>query len=369
MNDRQYPALYGRTGGLLRISTDRMEFLPDDPSALPFSISTSNVEVSLEGANSHHFRLTDKLQRANTVVIQDIEPIAALAERGNLSAQEASRNAKRKSRLRAAIASSPLIFTLVLLLAVPVLLSFVPMNWLNGALSHQQERSIGKLMLPILTNEKLETSAAMPSKSLAAIRKIAEHLQASNPSLKAIQFDFHISPSTDVNAYALPGGIIVMNVGLLQKAESAEEIAGVLAHEMAHVERRHTFKSLANRIGYFAGLIMLSTIVGSDAAVVIAKGTDLVSLKHSRDDEREADAQGLIFLRNAKVDASGMISFFKKLNEQEASTMGATSLRFLSTHPLSSERVEKLNEQLKQDGQVSQVLPLPVTLDDLQSTP
>lgn len=353
-----------------------MDFRTDEGPEVSFTISISNIEVTLEGANSHHFRLTDRLQRANNVVIQEVAPVLELAERGNLSAQEILARAKAKTRIRAAVASSPIILTFFLLLAVPVLLSFIPMSWLNGALTHKQERKIGLMMLPVLTPNTPPAPEAAPAKNLIAIRKLAEHIQNANPSLKEIEFDIHISPSPDINAFALPGGIVVMNEGLLRKAESIEEVAGVLAHEMAHVERRHTFKSLANRIGYLGGLVLLSTIIGADAAIVIAKGADLVSLKHSRDDEREADAQGMYFLNNAKVDGKGMISFFRKLHDTETTSMGGAgatinrSLQFLNTHPLSSERVERLEGLLQQQDrpQPRQQAPLPVNLDDLRAS-
>jgi predicted Zn-dependent protease len=373
---KSYPALYGRKGGLLSIAPNQMDFRTDEGPEVSFTISISNIEVTLEGANSHHFRLTDRLQRANNVVIQEVAPVLELAERGNLSAQEILARAKAKTRIRAAVASSPIILTFFLLLAVPVLLSFIPMSWLNGALTHKQERKIGLMMLPVLTPNTPPAPEAAPAKNLIAMRKLAEHIQNANPSLKEIEFDIHISPSPDINAFALPGGIVVMNEGLLRKAESIEEVAGVLAHEMAHVERRHTFKSLANRIGYLGGLVLLSTIIGADAAIVIAKGADLVSLKHSRDDEREADAQGMYFLNNAKVDGKGMISFFKKLHDTETTSMGGAgatinrSLQFLNTHPLSSERVERLEGLLQQQdrSQPRQQAPLPVNLDDLRAS-
>ncbi len=374
--ERTYPALFGRKGGLLTIAMDRMDFRSDETPEVSFSISISNIEVSLEGANSHHFRLTDRLQRANSVVIQEIAPVLELASRGNQSAQEISARAKSKTRVRAALASSPILLTVFLLLAVPVLLSFIPMSWLNGALTHKQERKIGLMMLPVLTPNPPPANEVAEAKNLVALRKLANFIQSANSSLKDIEFEIHISPSADINAFALPGGIVVMNQGLIEKAETVEEVAGVLAHEMAHVERRHTFKSLANRLGYLGGLVLLSTLIGADAAIVIAKGADLVSLKHSRDDEREADAQGMVFLQNAKVDGKGMISFFKKLHQTEEDVLGGagktinSSLQFLSTHPLSSERVERLEGLLQQqlNSKPMRQQPLPVTLDELRAS-
>ncbi|MDZ4083348.1 MAG: hypothetical protein U1E10_10455, partial [Bdellovibrionales bacterium] len=66
---RTFPALFGRKGGLLSMATDRVDFRTDETPEVSFSISISNIEVTLEGKNSHHFRLTDRLQRANSVVI------------------------------------------------------------------------------------------------------------------------------------------------------------------------------------------------------------------------------------------------------------------------------------------------------------
>ena len=170
------------------------------------------------------------------------------------------------------------------------------------------------------------------------------------------EFKFHIMQDTNVNAFAIPGGHVVILTGLLEHAESAEEVAGVLAHEIAHVTRRHSLRNIVKSAGL---IVVLQALVG-DASGLMGIATEasryLLQQKFSRDFEREADDTGWEYLLQANIDPRGMIRFFGKLKElMAAAGMGAMedSLALVNTHPASQERIERLNSkwvQLEQKG-------------------
>lgn len=163
------------------------------------------------------------------------------------------------------------------------------------------------------------------------------------------EFRFHIAKNDALmNAYALPGGNIVVYTGLMKKVKRQEQLAGVLAHEMAHVLRRHSLQNLVSKVGLW---VVVSTIVGDGGALaaILAESSQVVlGQKFSRDVEREADEVAWQILMEAGVDPRGLREFFELLLAEERETMGglgAGALNWLSTHPSTEERIERLREK------------------------
>ncbi len=156
------------------------------------------------------------------------------------------------------------------------------------------------------------------------------------------EYTLYISESTDINAYALPGGVVVVNDGLIDAAANVGELAGVLAHEVQHVELRHGLRGVVKQAG-LALVIMLTT---GDASGTLAgeAGQRLLGLKFSRDAERQADQTGFDRLVSVGVDPSGIASFFDTLAREG----GAGRAEFLSTHPASEERAAALRERMSE---------------------
>jgi predicted Zn-dependent protease len=147
------------------------------------------------------------------------------------------------------------------------------------------------------------------------------------------EFQLMVATSEDVNAFALPGGFIVVNRGLLAAAESGEEVAAVLAHELSHVTLRHSTKRLAGSLGASAALAFVLGMVDLGApAYTLAH---LSGLGYERDQEREADEAGLTLLMRAGISPIGMATFFER---------SSSSLRppeIVSTHPDPGNRAER----------------------------
>ena len=144
----------------------------------------------------------------------------------------------------------------------------------------------------------------------------------------------------EVNALAAPGGYIVVLRGLVERTESPEELAGVLAHEMQHVVQRHATRALIQH----ASTGLLITALTGDMTGPLAYGLQsarvLGQLQYSRRAETEADTEGMKMLLAARVDPAGMIGFFEAL--MKGDKQPRTALKYFSTHPSSGDRIERL---------------------------
>lgn len=154
------------------------------------------------------------------------------------------------------------------------------------------------------------------------------------------QFRFAVVENDAINAFALPGGFIVIHSALLQEAETPDEVAGVLAHEIAHVTSRHHLRGLFNRLGTF---YILSMFLGDISVLgsLVDIGASLESLSFSRDFETESDLEGLKLALASGYSSEGMVSFFKKLGEAHGGEDHAL-MAYLTTHPTSDSRMKTI---------------------------
>jgi predicted Zn-dependent protease len=149
------------------------------------------------------------------------------------------------------------------------------------------------------------------------------------------EFEFVVLDDPEVNAFALPGGFVAVNRGLIEAAESGEEIAAVLAHELAHVTRRHGTKRVVRQMGTAALLSLL--FGGSDLESLGYAAGALVDTAYDRDQEADADSEGQRLLRAAGISPLAMGTFFARL-----AAKGDPSIpTLLSTHPDPGDRSER----------------------------
>jgi predicted Zn-dependent protease len=186
-------------------------------------------------------------------------------------------------------------------------------------------------------------------------------LQVAKPLLaesrkKGVEVEVYFSKDPTINAFALPGGKVVIQYGLIENAKSWEEVMGVMGHELAHVTERHHVRSIINSLGMYAVLSAMIGDVSAIAGTIASSGSDLASLSNSRKFETEADEQGLKFLMQANINPKGLISFFHTL-EKEHEKSAIDNLSFLSTHPGTKERIAHLEKLLSKTKGVYAPLP------------
>ena len=194
--------------------------------------------------------------------------------------------------------------------------------------------------MPVLPDSSPETQY---------IRKLGKRLVATIPAQNSWPFEFHTVPQKEINAFALPGGPMFVNVGTITAASSEAELAAVMGHEMSHVYMQHSAKQQAKaqtteEIAGIAGAILGSTekgMIGSMAQEGLKFGTEGLILKYSRTDEAQADHVGAIILYKAGYNPQAMADFFKKLASQ-----GSAGPQFLSDHPNPGNREEAIQKEI-----------------------
>ncbi len=162
--------------------------------------------------------------------------------------------------------------------------------------------------------------------------------------------------SNVVNAFAMPGGHIVLYAGLFDKMDNYKELAGLLGHEFSHIELRHSTKDIFRTLSSY---ILLSLLFGDASGVVgaVAENADMIKrMAYSRSFELEADDNAYVLLQEQKINTQGLISLFEKLKQEEAAS-GIELPEFASSHPVTDDRITHINNKINNDQTVYQPQP------------
>jgi predicted Zn-dependent protease len=230
------------------------------------------------------------------------------------------------------------------LLALP-LLALAALYAFRGAIL---DAIVGRLPLGIdaelgrLVEGELARSGRVVAEGPAAeaVRLIGDRLAPPDPAAP-FRFRFLLVRDAAVNAFAAPGGLVAVHTGLVARAGSPDELAGVLAHEVGHVLARHTLRQLLVELGLAASVRVLLGSPGGAGEALAAGAARLGALRFGRDQERDADQRAVDVLRRARLPAGGLVGFFDRLAEQDGAVPA-----LLATHPPSAERSAALARAL-----------------------
>lgn len=226
-------------------------------------------------------------------------------------------------------------------------------TWAVGLIPLEWEKQIGEsAMQDVLAQQEVVREGPVVDAVKELTTRLTEQI-ANSP----YQFTVTVVKSPVVNAFALPGGSVVVFTGLIKEAKSPEEVAGVLGHELNHVLQRHGMERIVKTLGIMA---VAAIVFGDQQGLIgLAKqlGIEIITLKYNRDQETEADLTGLQLLHKARVDPAGMIAFFERLAQSEKEKQ---RVELLSTHPMSTSRAERLKAELKT---LPKFLPEPFAFD------
>jgi predicted Zn-dependent protease len=233
-------------------------------------------------------------------------------------------------------------FALMLISFFAVWFSLSQINFLSEedvrGFAKDNERKLGELILETITstNEKIKNQ-----KIIAVIDSIKVRI-CRTKTIDCEKIKIHIIRNSEINAFALPDNQMVIYTGLIEYADNAEEVAGVMAHEIGHLEKNHVMKKLVKEIG----LEMLFAMAGGDAGFEIARetGKTLSSSAFDRKHEREADEYAVEILALSNVDPQHLSNFFFRLSQKH--TM-PEELAWISTHPDTKERAADIIKKKK----------------------
>lgn len=224
-------------------------------------------------------------------------------------------------------------------------------DWVVARVPARVEATLGD---GVLAQTRAQSGLVESGPAFEGLQAIAGRLLRPGEKLR-----FYLTDRPEINAFAAPGGVVVVFTGLLRAARSPEEVAGVLAHEIAHVELRHGVHQLVKAAGL---RVVLAAAVG-DYGPLGEFGARLTELKFSRDAEAAADARGLERLAEARIDPAGLPRFFRSLAQAQGEG-GLPAL--LSTHPATEARLAALEAGILARG-AGVVEPIEVDWPGLQS--
>lgn len=174
----------------------------------------------------------------------------------------------------------------------------------------------------------------------AYVRNLGQRIVAqAAPPFNQLPWQFHVVQDDSINAFAIPGGHVYVHTGLIKNSDNASELAGVMAHEIAHVLARHSTEQISRQYGLSA---VASAVLGQNPSAIAAIAAQVAAggamASFSREAEREADEIGIQAMSAAGYNPAGMATMFEELLEHRQGQPGRVE-QFFSTHPLTENRV------------------------------
>ena len=206
--------------------------------------------------------------------------------------------------------------------------------------SYEQEIALGELIDEYIISSEYKkplTNKTIDSMMWAVGKRLQEQIPTSEYDYNIIVLD-----NAQINAFTIPGGNIYVFSGLISFCDSPEQLAAVLAHEMGHVEKRHTVDRLAREFGLS---VLFSIMTGGDTVLLSDLYQTLISSGFSRSQEKEADQFALNLLEDASISPKSIASFFRKLNRENLAY--DENIELVMTHPHSNTRIKaSLNHEV-----------------------
>jgi predicted Zn-dependent protease len=219
-----------------------------------------------------------------------------------------------------------------------------------SSISQQQEVQMGQ-------QSAAQVNAQLPMLNDATVNSYVNSLGrqiASHTSRADLDWQFSVVNSEVINAFALPGGFIYINRGVLTHASNESELAGVIGHEIEHVVRRHSVKQMEQAQGANVGVgiacALTSVCQNTAAQAAIQVGGTAVFAKFSRQDEQQADEGGFNNVMNAGISPRGMLTFFQKLLAEEQANGGGNASAWFADHPGTTDRIADIQRLLQENA-------------------
>lgn len=298
----------------------------------------------LSGSLAEHaplpLRLAGEPDNGQRLTVESGPPLALLA--AWMRGPQAERRARTRRRWLLGTAVVWMLF-LGLYFTGPALFSLAA-----GILPQRWEARLGKSTRDSIVNTLVHLPGVRSVNQDATndpnLKQLLARLEKGAPT-QGYAFDLLVLDADFVNAFALPGGYMLVSTGLVKACLSPDELAGVLAHEMAHVTGRHgTGRMLREQLW----AVILRLVTGSDGLAAQVAGSVITS-SFDRDDERYADARGVERLVGAGIDPVGLADFFARLEKDEAretKSAGWTILSYVASHPELAERRDNIRRTM-----------------------
>ena len=309
----------------------------------PLSVPLTQVQVAVGGFNDTVWRFEwSNAQGRWAATLEDAasqqallaQPPAALAQ----ALDDLGKKQRRaRSRTRLGFGALGLWFALPVLLLIALLWNASTLTgWLAARVPLKTEQKLGEM---VWKTQKTQLRLIENTTANAAVATIGAKLTQDS----RYPYRWFVARDHSINAFAIPGGTVVVHSGLIEAAKTPEELAGVLAHEVQHIEQRHSLRAMAQSLGTMAALGM----VFGDVSGIAQIAASLSQLSYSRDAERDADSRALAVLKSAAIDPQGMVRMFETLGKDSE---GLNPPAILSSHPATAERSARLKTAIAEAG-------------------
>lgn len=343
-----------RKSGYVRIKGQKIVFEAEGKAV---DMPVHGCHISLGGTANKQAYVTHKQRPDITLQINDFRLFKEPVFDGH---QEATKFKLHQNTHHGLLISSLLVMAFVLL--VPFYMIFIERDFLvstvTDAVPPRYDIKIGDMAFGSGMGAMIEDPEI-----LGELKRITAPL-INAASEEPFEYNLHIAKSDVVNAFAVPGGHIIINSGLIEKTSTPEELLGVVAHEIAHINERHSMKRIMHGVSSW----VFMSLLGADPNHVVALLSDqaqmLSSRSYSRYHENEADSEGFRYMIEAGIDPRGLQGFFELLQEEESALSDNEVFGLLSTHPLTDDRIDALNEMMDNLNRANQAFqPVPIDYD------
>lgn len=299
------------------------------------------VSASMGGTGQGHLVLAPRATPGAELYLERAGLVAALEEQvAPPWFVEQVRGLSAASGRRWALSRTVALIVLVALVAGAGLLLLGARRLVLAAVPASWEEAVGQT---VWEEHRATVTLADDPALQVFVEETARRLLATQPERPPYEFSFHVARDAEVNAFAFPGGVVLVNTGLIAAARTPDEVAGALAHELSHVLGRHSLQVALDQVGVLAAMGLL---VGSHTSLLeLQAALSLTSSKFSRDNEREADALGLLMLHEAGLDPTAMGSLYERLAEEEHELRGPVGRALLASHPRAADRAAALADR------------------------
>ena len=326
-----------------RIVFDRWRLRFESPAlTIEIPLTRLQIEIVESEAGAICFRDAEQPDWAVYTFDSNILAHSPLLEqahtRNQIKALQSQRDVKRRLKITFAVLASfalvALLVSLLMGMIVRSLVARIPVKW---------EQDLGDTLM---AEVKQQARFVQDPRFLARLDRAVDPLVSTLPKT-GFEFKFHVLEHPMPNACALPGGHVLVTTALLELADRPEEIAGVVAHELAHVTQKHLFRKVISSAGPYL-MFKIFFRGGGGLLGTVSEGSQLlVGQGFSQEYELEADAVGWDSLVAAHIDPRGMIEMLGKLKAFQHNIGADAQIHAFSSHPATAKRIERLEAKWK----------------------
>jgi len=317
----------------IQLLEDGLHFSFTDDSSNSRQMHWLLTEIEVDLTDRSYIRMVNKADNGGTIEVNDPMFVDAFLQRYRTIRNTSFQELVLRGGFKVGLVALSIIIGLI------ALAHFFILPWCADRVVDQLPLSFDKELGDAARKSMQEDVDSTGSQLLT---KFAAQMTWSTPE----KLTFTVVPSNIENAYALPGGYVVVYTGLLKRLDKKEQLAALLSHEVAHVTRRHSVRKLCRDMSSSLLLTALLSNASGATATLYSNASAVYNLTYSRQYEEQADITGMETMRRNHIDQQGMVELMSALKQLGGKV---TVPEFISTHPLTDNRINYAKKNIKEN--------------------